>query len=143
MQQIDRLERTHHHLEMRDLAVSAEGDDIDAVDPDALDFIFEFEHRAGLAAPLADIGEARTAQHLFRTRQIFEGDGAATLRRVHDGTFEHRIRMKQIPQRRSVTGLHVAVPSVEAGHGHRTSPVGKQHSAELWRAYTDLAPYAH
>jgi hypothetical protein len=38
MQQVDRLERPDHHLEMRDqTSVVAEGDDVDAVDPDAVD----------------------------------------------------------------------------------------------------------
>ena len=104
MQQVDRLERAHHHLEMRDPAVVAEGDDVDAVDLDALDLVFEFEHRAVVAAPFADIGEARAAQHLFGARQIFEGDVAAALRRVHDGAFEHRVGMQQIPQRRGGRG---------------------------------------
>src|SRR5580704_101528 len=120
MQQVDRLQRTHHDLEMRDPAVIAETDDVDAVDPDPVDLFFELEHRAIAGAPFTDIGEARTAQHLFRARQIFEGDVAAALRRVNDGAFEHRIRMKQVPERRAVMGLHVAVPSVEGGLAHRT-----------------------
>src|SRR4051794_12445887 len=57
VQQIDSFQRTHHHLEMRDLTVIAEGDDVDAVDFDALDLVFEFEDRAILAAPLAGIFE--------------------------------------------------------------------------------------
>src|SRR6266702_6254265 len=80
VQQIDSLQRTHHHLEMRDLTVIAEGDDVDAVDLDALDLVFEFEDRAALAAPLADIFEAGAAKHLLRARQIFEGDVAPALR---------------------------------------------------------------
>src|ERR1700712_4746249 len=39
VQQVHRLERAHHDLEMRDLAVS-EADDVDAVDGDAVDFFF-------------------------------------------------------------------------------------------------------
>ena len=97
MQQVDRLERAHHHLEMRDAAVVGEGDDVDAVDLDALDDVFEFEHRAVFAAPLTGVGEARAAQHLVRARQIFEGDVAPALRRVHHRAFEHRIRVKQFP----------------------------------------------
>ena len=54
MQQIDCLERAYHHLEMRDPAILAEADDIDAVDPDPLDLVFEFEDRAGVAARCAN-----------------------------------------------------------------------------------------
>src|SRR6266404_1039630 len=85
VQQIDSLQRTHHHLEMRDLTVIAEGDDVDAVDLDALDLVFEFEDRAALTAPLAGIFEAGTAEDLLGARQIFEGDVAPALRRVNDG----------------------------------------------------------
>src|SRR5205823_5429738 len=60
MQQVHRLERTHHHLEMRDLAFG-EADDVDAVDRDAVDFFFEFEHGAGVTAPFAGIFEAFAA----------------------------------------------------------------------------------
>src|SRR6478736_3933164 len=123
VQQIDRLERAHHHLEMRDEAGLVERDDVDAVELDALDLFFEFEHRAGGAAPFAHISKARAAQHLLRAREIFKGDVAAALRRMHDRTFEHRIGVKQVPQRRAVVGLHVAVPLVEAGQGHRKSPM--------------------
>src|SRR6187399_1807432 len=123
MQQIDPLQRAHHHLEMRDLAVIAEGDDVDAVNLDALDLVFEFEDRAIRAAPFAGIFEAGPAKHLLRARQIFEGDVAPALRRVNDGAFEHRIRVQQVPQRRRVMGLHVAVPLVEAAHGHHVSPL--------------------
>src|SRR5947207_12066039 len=106
---------------MRDLVVIAEGDNVDAVDPDALDLVFEFEDRAALAAPFADIFEAGAAKDLLGARQIFEGDVAPALRRVDDGAFEHRIGVKEIPQRRRVVGLHVAVPLVEAAHGHHAS----------------------
>src|ERR1700733_12896640 len=51
MQQVDGLERAHHHLEMRDPAIIPESDDVDAIDPDAIDLVFELEHRAGVAAP--------------------------------------------------------------------------------------------
>src|SRR3954447_23895274 len=125
VKQIDSLERTHHHLEMRDLTVIAEGDDVDAVDLDALDLVFEFEDRAALAAPFAGVFEAGAAKDLLGARQIFEGDVAPALRRVDDGAFEHRIRMQQVPQRRRVMGLHVAVPLVEAAHGHHVSSGGQ------------------
>src|SRR5215207_1358905 len=84
VQQIDSLQRTHHHLEMRDLTVIAKGDDVDAVDPDALDLVFEFEDRAVGAAPFACVLEAGAAEHLFGAREIFEGDVAPALRRVDD-----------------------------------------------------------
>src|SRR6266540_4024267 len=76
VQQIDSLQRTHHHLEVRDLTVIAEGDDVDAVDLDALDLVFEFEDGAISAAPFADIFEAGAAEDLLGARQIFEGDVA-------------------------------------------------------------------
>src|ERR1700716_4093621 len=64
----------------------------------------EFEHRSVSAAPFACIFEAGAAKDLLGARQIFEGDVAPALRRVDDGTFEHRIRVKEIPQRRRVMG---------------------------------------
>src|SRR5438270_969715 len=99
MHQVDRFERAHHHLEMRDPAIFAESDDVDAVDPDPVDLVFELEDRAGVAAPFTDISESRAAEHLFRARQILEREVASALRRMHDWAFEHRIGMKQIPQR--------------------------------------------
>jgi hypothetical protein len=33
--------------------------------------------------------------------------------------------MQQIPQRRRIMGLHVAVPLVEAAHGHHVSSGGR------------------
>src|SRR6185369_2251527 len=39
MQQVDGFQRTYHHLEVRDPIVIAERDDVDAVDPDALDLV--------------------------------------------------------------------------------------------------------
>src|SRR5712691_3935644 len=71
MQQADRLERADHHLEMRDqTAVVVEGDDVDAVDPDAVDLVLELQHRAVVAAPFADILETGAAQNLLRAGQI-------------------------------------------------------------------------
>src|SRR6185312_12888375 len=37
MQQVDRLQGTHHHLEMDDAALLVERDDVDAVELDAFD----------------------------------------------------------------------------------------------------------
>src|ERR1700723_941092 len=88
MQQVDGLERAHHHLEMRDAAIVSEGNDVDAIDPDAIDLVFELKHRAGVAAPFPDIGKAWAAQHLVRAQQILEGDLAPALRRMHDRTFD-------------------------------------------------------
>src|SRR6185437_11226103 len=124
MEQVHRLEWPHHHLEMRDSAIVIEGDDVDAVDLDAVDGLFEFEHRAAVAAPLADINEAFAAQYLSRTRQIFERDLASALRGVHHGTFEHGVGVKQIPQCRRVMRLDEAVPFVERADGHRRPPAG-------------------
>src|SRR3954451_18407315 len=80
MQQIHRLERPHHHLEMRDLAVR-KGDDVDAVDGDAVDFFYEFEHGAIVAEPFANIFESLAAEYFLGARQIFEGDVTPALRR--------------------------------------------------------------
>src|SRR5260370_26121350 len=85
MQQIDRLERAHHHLEMRDPAIVPAGDDIDAVELDPVDLGFELEDRTIVVPPFADKGEARAAQHLSHTPQILERDVAPALRRMHDG----------------------------------------------------------
>src|SRR6185437_2510479 len=125
VEQVHRLERSHHHLEMRDSAIVIEGDDVDAVDRDAVDGLFEFEHRATVASPLPDISEPFAAQDLLGTRQIFEGDLAPALRGVHHGAFEHSVGMKQIPQRGGVMRLDVAVPFVERADGHRTPPWAK------------------
>ena len=70
MQQVERFERPHHHLEMRDPAVVADGDHVDAIDPDAVDLAIELDDRAGFAPPLAEKGKTRPAQHLHRTGQI-------------------------------------------------------------------------
>jgi hypothetical protein len=58
MQQVERLERPHHHLEMRDQAVVSDGDYVDPIDPDAVDLAFELDDRAGFAPPLADKGKS-------------------------------------------------------------------------------------
>src|SRR3954462_1503521 len=116
MQHVDGLERPHHHLEMRDAALAIEADDVDAIDLDAVDHGLEFEHGAVLTLPFADIGEAGTAKHLLGAGQIFEGDVAAALRRVHGGAFEDGVGMKEVPERSPVMRLHVAVPGLEAGH---------------------------
>ena len=58
MQQVDRLERAHHHLEMRDPAIVPAGDDIDAVEIDPVDLGFELKHRASVIPPFADKGKA-------------------------------------------------------------------------------------
>src|SRR5947208_14529600 len=106
---------------MRDLAVIAEGDDVDAVDPDALDLVFKFEDRAVGTTPFADIFEAGAAQHLLGARQIFEGDVAPALRRVDHGAFEYRVGVQQIPQCGGIMRLHVTVPFVESSRGHDAS----------------------
>src|SRR5712675_624091 len=48
MQQIDRLERAHHHFEAGDPAIVLKRDDVDAVDPDPLNLFFEFEDGAAI-----------------------------------------------------------------------------------------------
>src|SRR3954468_18583759 len=90
VQQVHGLERAYHHLEMGDLAVG-KADDVDAVDLDAVDFFFEFEHGAAVTAPLADISEAFAAEYLLGAGEIFEGDVASALRRMDHGTLEHRL----------------------------------------------------
>src|SRR6266568_1268528 len=83
MQQVERLERADHHLEMHDqTAVTAKGDDVDTVDPGPFDFLLELQHRTVVAQPFADVFETGSAQYLFRARQILEGDLASSLRRV-------------------------------------------------------------
>ena len=57
MQQVDRLQRAYHHLEMYNTAVIGKVDHIDPVDGDAVDLGFEFQHRTIAPAPFADIGE--------------------------------------------------------------------------------------
>src|SRR5207245_3430961 len=91
VQQVDRLERAHHHLEIGDAAVITDRDDVDAIDPDAVDLAFKLDDRAGATPPFADKGEAGSAQDRYRTGEIFERDVAPALLGVHDGTFEHRI----------------------------------------------------
>ena len=65
MQEVDRLERAYHHLEMRDPPVLVESDDVDTVELDSLDLVLEFEHRAGIVAPFAAIGEAQYPPSTF------------------------------------------------------------------------------
>src|SRR5690348_6181320 len=99
MQEIDRLQRTHHHLEMRDATILIESDEVDAVHCDAFDLGLEFENGALLVAPLAAIGEVWPAQNLVGAGEIFERDVAAALWRVHDGTFKDGVGMQQLPER--------------------------------------------
>src|ERR1700756_1216674 len=122
MQQVDRLQRPYHHLEVDDAAVIREADDVDAVDNDATDLGFELEHGAVAVLPLADIGEGRAAQDFQRARQIFEGGIAPVLGRVHDRTLEHDVRVQKIAQGQGIVRLHIGVPPLEAGHRHRTYP---------------------
>jgi hypothetical protein len=66
---VDRLERADHHLEMCDQAsVFVEGNDVDAVNLDPFDLGLKLQHCAIIAAPLADVSEARAAHHLVCTR---------------------------------------------------------------------------
>src|SRR5436305_4002248 len=62
VQQIERFERARHHLEMRDAAVIARRDHVDAVDPDAVELAFELKHRPALVPPFADKGKAGAAK---------------------------------------------------------------------------------
>ena len=43
---------------------------------------------------------------------------------MHDGALEHRVGMKQIPERGAVVRLHVAVPFFKAGRCQMMSPAG-------------------
>src|SRR5436853_7599234 len=61
VQQVDRLERAHHHLEIGDAAVISDGADVDAVDLDAVDFAFKLDDRAGVDPPFTGKGEAGIA----------------------------------------------------------------------------------
>src|SRR3954469_2093250 len=122
MQHVDCLQRPHHHLEMRDAPLAVEADDADAVDLDAVDHGLEFEHGAALTLPCTDIAEAGTAKLLLSAGEIFEGDVAAALRRVHDRAFEDGVGMEQVPERGAVMRLHEAVPGSEAGHGPKCLP---------------------
>src|SRR5260370_11566067 len=72
MQQIDRLERAHHHLEMRDPAIVPAGDDIDAVELDPVDLGFELEARTMVVPPFTYKGEAGASQHLSHTQQLLQ-----------------------------------------------------------------------
>jgi len=112
---------------MGDPPVCIEGDDVDAVDPDAVDLTLELEHRAVLAAPFAAIDETGAAKDLLRARKILKCDVAPALRCVHHRALEHRIRVQQVPERLVVVRLHVGVPLGETlqGHllGHGTSPL--------------------
>src|SRR5262249_5424165 len=108
-------ERADHDLKMGNAVVAIERDEIDAVDPDAVDDGFEFQHGAGVVAPLAEISESGNAEDFHGACQIFEGDVASALRRMDDGTFQDGIRMEQVPERLAVTGLHDAVPFRKTG----------------------------
>src|SRR6185436_20333087 len=99
VQEIYRLERADHHLEMSNQSsVVAEGDDVDAIDPGPLDLLLELQHGTIVAAPFADISEAGAAQDLVRAGQVLERDLATSLWGVHDRTFEHDVGMQQVPQ---------------------------------------------
>ena len=121
MQQLHPLQRPHHHLEMHDaLAVRAAGDDVDAVDADVLDRVFELEDRAGGVAPFANVAEARSAKGRAGPEQIFEGDLAPALRRVDDRAFEDDIGVERVSQKLRVVRPHIIVPPIERDQPHRT-----------------------
>ena len=61
MQQIDRLERADHDLEMGDAVGGVEADDVDAVELDTFDFVLELQHSTRVVSPFADVTEAGAA----------------------------------------------------------------------------------
>ena len=72
-------------------AVIVAGDHVDAVNRDAVDYGFEFEHGAIFAVPFADICEVAIAQSVASGGEIFGGDRFAQLWRVDDGAFEYAV----------------------------------------------------
>jgi hypothetical protein len=116
VQDVDRLQRPHHHLEVRDQPRVIPEDEIDAVDPDPVDLAEELQHRRPRAhtalmvssavrrvsrttrarrrrrrVPLVAIAEVRRVQHLQRPAQVLLHDRLPDLRRVHHRRLEHRI----------------------------------------------------
>ena len=130
MDQVDRLERTDHHLELDDLARRVPLDDVDAVDDDAVDLGLELEHGIGLADDFAHIAEAWVEEDLKRGRQIGLRECLAALRGMNDRRQEHGIRCEQSLQAGGVVGLHQVVPGLDGVLSHRHDSVLVLHA--MW-----------
>ena len=93
---IDRLERPQHDLELDDPAIRVPLDHVDAVHGDAIDLDRELEHRIVLAHHFANVSKVRIEEDLKRGRQVLLRYLLATLRRVHDRRVEDDIVGEQI-----------------------------------------------
>ena len=83
--QIDRLQRPDHHLELDDLARRIPLDQVHAVDEHAVDRGLELQHRIVLTGELADVTKAVVEKHLERRVQIRARQRFAALGRVDYG----------------------------------------------------------
>ena len=118
MDQVDCLERPDHDLEFDDSSGGIPLNDIDAVDDDAIDLGFKFQHGVGRPVNLAHIAKPRIAQYAQRGSEICGGQCLATLRRVHDGREEHHIVGQKRIEAGRVVRANELVPGVNGMLGH-------------------------
>jgi hypothetical protein len=118
--QVDRLERADHHLEVHDPALVVPPDHVDAVDADTVDVDLELQHGIARADHLARVAERRVEEHLERGRQVLARDGLADLRPVHHRGVEHRIVGEQRIEAAGIVGPHQFVPGGEGRRVHGT-----------------------
>jgi len=76
------------------LAIAAQLNDIDAVDPDSLDFGLKFQNRAMVVVLLSSEPKGRALQHIHSGFEISQRNVATSLRCVYNGTLEHNIWME-------------------------------------------------
>lgn len=114
---VDRLERADHYLEFGNQACLIPGDEVRAVDTDAIDFGVEFQHRRIGRGPLTDITEFFIADDLRGGSQVFEGDRLAFLWLEDQRRVKHRVVSDQVEQQVQIVLGNHTMPSVE-GVGH-------------------------
>src|SRR5215471_12200132 len=91
MDQVDRLERPNHHLEVSDLTRLVPLDQIHAVYDNAVDFSFELEHCVGVSNDFANVAKRLIEEHAEGGTEVPRDQGSASLRCVNDGRMEDRI----------------------------------------------------
>ena len=82
MNEIDRLERTEHYLELNDVSPFVPLDDVDTIDQDTVDLGLEFKHGVSGSDDLAHVAESWVEEHLEGRSQVHCGGLLAALRRV-------------------------------------------------------------
>ena len=118
MQQVDRLQAAHHHLEAHDAIRGVPVDQIDALDRDAVDHGLELEHRRALGVPLVHVAEAVRCRARGARRADSARERASHLRREHDRRFERHVVREQIVEPVRVMTGDQPMPAFDQGGLH-------------------------